>query len=83
MSETSPAQSSATQAGAPGPAPAQPTLSFDEQLNNEVSQRLAAMEDPGYEFPNRMKKIDWVLAAVLAVAALVITEVATLTAGVM
>ena len=56
---------------------------FETELNAEVTKRLALMEDPSYEFSERMKKADWVVAGVLAVAALVITEIFTLTAGVM
>ena len=57
--------------------------SFEEELNAEVTKRLAMMEDPGYEFPARMKKVDFVIAGVIMVVCLVIVEYATLTAGVM
>ena len=57
--------------------------SFEEELNAEVTKRLAMMEDPGYEFPARMKKVDFVIAGVIMVICLVIVEYATLTAGVM
>lgn len=57
--------------------------SFEEELNAEVSKRLAEMEDPNYEFSPRMKKVDWIVAAVLMVISLVVVEYATLTAGVM
>ncbi len=56
-------------------------LSFEEELNAEVTKRLAAMEEPGYEFPSRMKKIDFVVAGVLIAISLVVVEFATLTAG--
>lgn len=58
-------------------------LSFEEELEKEVTNRLEQMQEPGYEFPKRMKKVDWIVAAIVAIAALVITECATLTAGVM
>ena len=56
---------------------------FETELNAEVTKRLEQMQSPDYEFPPRMKKIDFIIAGVMAVIALVITEVATLTAGVM
>lgn len=57
--------------------------SFEEELDAEVTRRLALMEEPGYPFPERMRKADFVIAGILIVVALVITEVATLGAGVM
>lgn len=57
-------------------------LSFEEELEQEVTKRLEEMEDPSYEFPERMKRIDWIVAGVIMVVCLVITEYATLTAGV-
>ena len=57
--------------------------SFEEELREEVSSRLAQMEDPSYEFPARMRKVDWIVAGVIAVISLVVVEYATLTAGVM
>ncbi len=57
--------------------------SFEEELNAEVTKRLAMMEEPSYEFPERMKKIDWIIAGIVMAVCLVVVEYATLTAGVM
>ena len=54
---------------------------FEAELNAEVTKRLALMEEPDYEFPERMSKGNFALAGIIALAALIITEVATLTAG--
>lgn len=56
-------------------------MDFDEELNREVGRRLSAMEDSRYDFPERMRKSDWIAAIAIALTALVLTEVATLTAG--
>lgn len=56
---------------------------FETELNAEVTKRLAMMEDSSYEFPTRMKKVDYVIAGILMAICLVVVEVATLTAGVM
>lgn len=56
---------------------------FDIELRDEVTKRLAEMEEPGYEFPERMRKADFVVAGVIMAIALVVTEVATQMAGVM
>ena len=58
-------------------------LDFETELNAEVTKRLAMMEEPDYEFPERMKKIDWIVAGIIMVVCLVIVEYATLTSGVM
>lgn len=34
-------------------------MSFDEELQVEVEERLALMEEPGYEFPATLKRSDW------------------------
>ena len=60
-----------------------PEMDFEEELNAEVTKRLGMMEDPNYEFPTRMAKIDWIIAGILMVVCLVIVEYATLTSGVM
>ena len=60
-----------------------PEMDFEEELNAEVTKRLGMMEDPNYEFPARMAKIDWIIAGILMVVCLVIVEYATLTSGVM
>ena len=56
---------------------------FDTELNAEVTKRLAMMEEPGYEFPERMKKSDFIIAGIIMAVCLVVLEYATLTAGVM
>ena len=55
---------------------------FESELNAEVTRRLAMMEEPDYEFPERMRKGDFVVAGAIAAICLVIAEIATLTAGV-
>ena len=57
--------------------------SFEIELNAEVTKRLGMMEQPGYEFPERMKKADFVVTGVIMAVCLVIVEFATLTAGAM
>lgn len=56
---------------------------FESELNAEVAKRLEMMEEPGYEFSERMRKGDFIAAGVLIALALAIVEIATLTAGVM
>ena len=56
-------------------------VDFDTELNAEVTKRLAMMEEPGYEFPARMKRVDFVIAGVIMAVCLVILEFATLSAG--
>ena len=58
-------------------------MDFEAELNAEIEKRLAEMEEPGYEFPERMKKIDWIVAGIIMAVCLVVVEYATLTAGVM
>ena len=60
-----------------------PETDFETELNAEVTRRLNMMEDPNYEFPTRMKKIDYVIAGIIMVVCLVVVEYATLTSGVM
>ena len=54
---------------------------FEKELNEEVTKRLAMMQEPDYEFPARMPKKDYIIAGIIMLVCLVITEVATLTAG--
>ena len=56
---------------------------FEVELNAEVEKRLGMMEEPGYEFPERMRKSDFIIAGIIMAVCLVILEYATLTAGVM
>ena len=55
---------------------------FETELDAEVTKRLAMMQEPGYEFPERMGKGDFIIAGVIMAVCLVIVEYATLTAGV-
>ena len=57
-------------------------VDFETELNAEVTKRLAMMEEPGYEFPERMKRADFIVAGVIMAVCLVVLEYATLTAGV-
>jgi hypothetical protein len=56
-------------------------VDFDTELNAEVTKRLAMMEEPGYEFPTRMRKADFAIAGVIMAVCLAVLEFATLTAG--
>ena len=58
-------------------------VDFEAELNAEVTKRLAMMEEPDYEFPSRMKKVDFIIAGIIMAVCIVIVEYATLTAGVM
>lgn len=58
-------------------------VDFETELDAEVEKRLAMMEEPGYEFPERMRKADYAVAGVIMAICLVVLEYATLTAGVM
>ena len=58
-------------------------IDFDEELNAEVTKRLAMMQEPGYEFPERMPKGDYIIAGIIMLVCLVVVEVATQMAGVM
>ena len=56
---------------------------FETELNAEVIRRLEEMEQPDYEFAERMKKGDWIAAGIIMAICLVVVEFATLTSGVM
>ena len=58
-------------------------MDFEAEREAEVSKRLAIMQEPGYEFPTRMKRIDWIVAGVIMAVSLFIVEFATLSTGVM
>ena len=49
---------------------------FERQLDAEVNERLALMEEPGYEFPKALNKLDWML-----ITAIPIVSVALLAIG--
>ena len=54
---------------------------FERELNEEVTKRLAMMQEPDYEFPARMPKKDFIIAGIIMAICFIVTEVATLTAG--
>lgn len=58
-------------------------MDFEKELEAEVEKRLGMMEQPDYEFPARMKKIDFIIAGIIMAVCLVAVEYATLTCGVM
>ncbi|WP_156411860.1 hypothetical protein [Hugonella massiliensis] len=49
--------------------------SFEQELDREVDERLALMEEPGYQFPAPLGRIDWVLIAVIPAVSLLLLVV--------
>lgn len=50
---------------------------FERELDAEINERLALMEEPGYQFPKALNKVDWALIVaipIVSVALLVIGE---------
>lgn len=50
---------------------------FEDELNAEVVERLAIMEDPDYEYPATLGRIDWIaitVCPILCFALLVLGE---------
>ena len=50
---------------------------FERELDAEINERLALMEEPGYQFPKALNKVDWALIIaipIVSVALLVIGE---------
>ena len=45
---------------------------FERQLDAEVNERLALMEEPGYEFPKALNKLDWTLITIIPIASIVL-----------
>lgn len=43
---------------------------FDRELDAQVAERLAIMEDPGYEYPKALGKLDWFLITVCPIVCL-------------
>lgn len=43
---------------------------FDQELSAQVAERLAIMEDPHYEYPKALGRIDWVLITVCPIVCL-------------
>lgn len=50
---------------------------FERELDAEINERLALMEESGYQFPKALNKVDWALIIaipIVSVALLVIGE---------
>lgn len=43
---------------------------FDRELSAQVAERLAIMEDPTYEYPKALGKVDWILITVCPIVCL-------------
>lgn len=43
---------------------------FERELDLQVGERIALMEEPGYEFPQALGKADWALIVVVPVVSL-------------
>ncbi len=48
------------------------TKDFDAELEAQVQERLALMEDPNYEYPKALGRIDWVLITVCPILCLIL-----------
>ncbi len=46
--------------------------SFESELNEEVQERIALMEDPSYEFPAALTKVDWVAIALIPTISIIL-----------
>ncbi|QKF06917.1 hypothetical protein HLV38_01350 [Berryella wangjianweii] len=49
--------------------------SFESQLDAQVEERLTAMEQPGYAFPESLGRIDWALIGAVPVVSAVLLAV--------
>lgn len=45
---------------------------FERELSAEVAERLALMEDPHYEYPKALGKLDWALITICPIVCLVL-----------
>lgn len=45
---------------------------FEKELETQVRERLAIMEEPGYEFPKALDRLDWSLIIAIPVVSLVL-----------
>lgn len=43
---------------------------FEQELQREVAERLALMEDPAYEFPKPLGRVDWALIIAIPIISL-------------
>lgn len=41
--------------------------SYSEEYLREAEQRISEMEDPNYEFPKELSKVDWFFAIALII----------------
>lgn len=48
------------------------TKGFDEELDSQVKERLALMEDPDYEFPEPLGKMDWSAIVAIPIVCLIL-----------
>lgn len=47
-------------------------IDFDEELDVQVRERLALMDDPDYEYPPALAKADWTLIVIVPVVCLLL-----------
>ncbi len=43
---------------------------FNAELQREVTERLALMESPGYEYPKALGRVDWALIVAIPIISL-------------
>lgn len=48
------------------------TNDIDAELEKEVAERIALMEDPSYEFPAALTKADWALIVTIPIVSLIL-----------
>lgn len=41
--------------------------SYSEEYLKEAEKRIAEMEDPAYEFPQKLSRADWIMAIALII----------------
>lgn len=44
---------------------------YNKLLNEEIEKRIAEMESPGYEFPDRFSKKDYIFTVIVGVVCLI------------
>lgn len=45
---------------------------LEEELQKEVEERIALMEDPSYEFPKPITKTDWTFIVAIPIVSLIL-----------
>lgn len=45
---------------------------FDSELESEVHERLALMEEPGYVYPKALGRVDWALIVACPIVSIVL-----------